>query len=229
VYVTHYCTVRWRTDQILKASTACLQRRVEKVGHSEQASHMNESRGSHSRLRRMKPQPQHSRWQSEQIAVPQSEHFVTAGFPQHTYVAASGYELDLIELVHGLPRFCRPLQFSEQFSYSAARPLVVWTLSRSGLNLLKKSCLPSQQSCQPLCLVAGEAVVLGSTLSAGDYVPQADTHACINRRVGGTRVGAVTSSSESHHAAAAGGDAKLGAGRSSPFDQRIGVDGYAAL
>ena len=36
--------------------------------------------------------PQHSSQQSEQIAVPQSEHFATAGLPQHTYVAVTGYD-----------------------------------------------------------------------------------------------------------------------------------------
>jgi hypothetical protein len=35
--------------------------------------------------------PQHSTQQSEQIADPQSLHFATAGLPQRTYVAVTGY------------------------------------------------------------------------------------------------------------------------------------------
>ena len=54
-----------------------------------------------------------------------------------------------------------------------------------------------------LRLVAGEAVVLGGALSAGDDVPRADADDRIDRRVGGARVEAVAGGGERHHAAPA--------------------------
>src|SRR5205823_5589411 len=59
---------------------------------------------------------------------------------------------------------------------------------------------------EPLLLVAGEAVVRGCTLSAGDGVPVTDTGARVDPRVGGARVLRVAGCSERHDTAPTGRD-----------------------